>query len=52
MDCWSAALTPAVITTAVRVPLAASSPMSPGTVAGGVAMTARSGAAGSEATEA
>ena len=35
----------AVITTAARVPLPASSPMSAGTVAGGVAMTARSGAA-------
>ena len=37
---------PAVMTTAARVPLAPSSAMSAGMVAGGVTMTARSGAAG------
>ena len=42
---------PAVITTAARVPLAPSSAMSAGIVAGGVTMTARSGAAGSAATD-
>ncbi len=42
---------PAVMTTAARVPLAPSSAISAGMVAGGVTSTARSGAAGSDATE-
>jgi len=47
---WSA-LSPAVITTAARTPLAPSSAMMLGTVSGGVAMTARSGTPSNSRTD-
>ena len=47
---FCAPLKPAVITTAARQPRAPSSPINPGTLAGGVQITARSGAAGRSAT--
>ena len=50
--CLRSLRTPAVMTTAARVPFAPSSPISCGTVCGGVTITARSGAAGRASTEA
>ena len=48
---WRCALSsPAVSTTAARVPASASSAISPGTVAGGVQTMASSGTSGSAAT--
>jgi NAD(P)-dependent dehydrogenase (short-subunit alcohol dehydrogenase family) len=45
--CLISGVSPAVMTTAARVPLRPSSPIMPGNVSGGVAITARSGMCGS-----
>ena len=50
--CLSSGDRPAVMTTTARVPFAPSAPITPGTVAGGVAITASSGASGSAAMSA
>ncbi|GAB1390964.1 hypothetical protein MASR1M6_31460 [Rubrivivax sp.] len=50
--CFCAGVRPAVITTAARVPSAPRSAISPGSVAGGVQMTASSGACGRSCTRA
>ena len=47
--CFCAALSPAVMTIAARVPRRPSASISPGTVCGGVHSTARSGASGRSA---
>jgi hypothetical protein len=51
MACFCAALKPAVMTTAARVPFLPRESMIDGTVAGGVAITASSGTFGSASTE-